>query len=274
MFNLGFREVIVNKDSDITISGTKTGTDAVIKVDGFCNLSNGEITPGFVVVAADGVAGSMQQGFGAVVAGNVYSLTFELFSAGNERLDPTMFPYAEKKVLNFKGNVVDFGTSAAAAFTALKNSEAGFEFNYEIVDGGGDIKINSLEVGFGVKNIKLMDVTDPLAPAEVPASGAPVIVEASIGVGLGSQLEAEVKNATFENIDPYGARFGGSGIVDVRAKYTQLIVNTKDSNGWAHHETMGYGLNGEINQADRKLVIWINEASAPVAAGNALAVLT
>jgi hypothetical protein len=80
-------------------------------------------------------------------------------------------------------------------------------------------------------------------------------------------IEAEVRNATFENIDPYGVAFGGNSSVDVRGMYTEVHwVTTLDSNGWEPHAMLGFGdANTTTNYAPRQYSAFVNEASAAAA---------
>ena len=81
--------------------------------------------------------------------------------------------------------------------------------------------------------------------------------DGTIGINTGKQIEAEVRNATFDNIDPYGIHFGGNDQgVDVRGLYTSFIFETVDDHmaGWAPHIY--------VNSADTALIGKITTALA------------
>ena len=85
--------------------------------------------------------------------------------------------------------------------------------------------------------------------------------EATEGAGQGKQIEAEVRNATWDNVDPYGIQFGGNTAVDVRGKYSTYYFETiAKLNGWEPHDMLGYGdANTETMYGPVKFVVFINE---------------
>lgn len=264
MFNLGYKEVIVNSDSDITATGTVTAGTNILAVDGVCNLEDTELASITKVPSVPGVKGMAELAQHSVLTGaadgDIITATFRLKSVGNERISSNLYPYGETKSIIFKEQSSATEVGLAQAYLKLVEGNNWEDLGYTIAieSGSGIGQITALDEGVSVVDLVLTKTET----GEVVTTGI-TYTEGSIGVGLGSQLEAEVKNATFDNIDPYGVRFGGSGIVDVRGKYTQYIISTSDANGWASHASTGYGLNaGDSNKEPRMLVLWVNEVSA------------
>ena len=69
------------------------------------------------------------------------------------------------------------------------------------------------------------------------------VTEPNEGVNLGKQIEAEVRNATYDNIDPYGIQSGGNSQgVDVRGTYTEVHWSSAAPlNEFEPHAMTGYG---------------------------------
>ncbi|MCK5788540.1 MAG: hypothetical protein KAH32_06055 [Chlamydiia bacterium] len=273
MFDLGYREAILNSDSVGTIAGA-TKDDAEIAIEGVLTVdgADGDVTEITYAPSEPAVLGIGELTLASnYVVGDVVSVTIEYSSPANARLSPDSFSYFEKKSFEVKvaTTLAEDLVISFALFEDAADIEAGLPFKVEAAAEVATFTFVPGYEGFDFTSITITKVVDAttgimIMPTTHKATAAEFVITAgSIGMGLGKQIEAEVKNMTFNNIDPYGIQFGGSGIVDVRATYSQLIITTTTQNGWEPHEKRGYGLNSPETVGDRVYILWINEVSAP-----------
>lgn len=260
MFDLGFKQIVINSDAVVVETAGASGQPQTVAIEGFGTFTTTPSgTVGFVSAAADAVAGvyTMAAPTGGAI-GDIYDLKI---SVSGSRVISDVMPQIDTSSFQtaaFAGTN-DIGTAAAAGQIAGFNDDM-------LVFSGTTTLIATFQAGFeGLKIERVVatetvsGVSQDLAITETTAG--------SEGNGLGKQVEAEVRNATWTNNDPYGVQFGGNTPVDVRAKYTEIHwESATDTNDMEPHEMLGYGdANTETTYAPRKYVAFCNEASATAA---------
>jgi hypothetical protein len=164
----------------------------------------------------------------------------------------------QKILIQSKANTGSAGASFAAG------QIAGFNTNFVKITGTATV-IVTFQAGYECLTLEAVEMRD--AKTEIPLVIATAITTApSVGIGLGKQIEEEVQNATFDNLDPYGSK-GGNETVDVRGRYTEItwtcVAEDDDSPGWAPHDMLGTGdANAQVAYAPRTFTAYVNEASA------------
>ena len=265
MFNLGYKQVIINSEDDVTDTGA-----AGINIKGFGTFLPVNTADGESNAAEDAALGKYSVAEPTVPAppvnGDIWSIKFKVGAAeGNDRTLSEMFSYGEILSMEVRitrgtlmASLVDVDDSMAGIIAYASPTEVVFQPGYE------GYALLSAEV------IKVSDVVDGTLSQPALTAENLVVTEVdapSIGVGLGKLLEAEVRNATFDNIDPYGIQFGGSSAVDVRGKYTTHIFSSKAPStapGWARHDFTGYGdVNTHNVQEGAMFIVYVNEVTAP-----------
>jgi hypothetical protein len=276
MFKLPIKEIVINSASVVTeILSAAAGADPgdagnIIKIEGF-----GEFvvpvtgTYGFKTVAvpaAVGVYDITPPADTAVAAGENWDLrlTFtqgprvlsEIWSYGEKRTfqsgelaAATGVAWVDAMVAAQVVNPEYFGTENVLAFTnAAGKLRISFKPGYEGIGIALARTVEAFDIVGKETNLVITTVTEP-----------------NEGINLGKQIEAEVQNATYNNIDPYGIQLGGNAKgVDVRGLYTE--VHWKASaplNGFEPHEMTGYGdANTETQHEGTDQSAYINEGSA------------
>jgi hypothetical protein len=97
------------------------------------------------------------------------------------------------------------------------------------------------------------------------ATGKNVVDEGSVGLGLGKFIEESRRMATKENVMPYAQSHGGNDQgVDVRGTYTAFTFDFQGENapdGWQSHEYVDHSyVNAEMSSKPVHYVIYANEA--------------
>ena len=267
MFNLGYREVIINSGAVIT-AGTNEAGAATVKIEGFGEFEAAVTAPNnFKTAGAAAAAGVYTLADSApattYVAGTAYIVKIQI---KGPRLLSEIYP-RNWDTLVFQTlplATADFaGFSAALAGGSVSQDLAMIGDIIKVTDAGG-VPTITFQPGYeGVELVKAF-LIDGSAEALLPATATTAPTE---GIGTGKQLEAEVRNATFDNIDPYGIQFGGNTAVDVRALYTTYSFSQMpDLNDWGAHEMLGYGdANTETMYGAVKFIVYANEASVDAA---------
>ncbi|MCK5787962.1 MAG: hypothetical protein KAH32_03115 [Chlamydiia bacterium] len=269
MFNLGYKQIVINSDAvvvetnaDGTAVTTPGTTGNLINIEGFGKFAIGsspaassiDATAGAAVAPAVGVVTPALPTFASAVAvGDVIDVVVKFAEA--PRLLSEAFPYGEKiamqSVVTTSANTAGFLLGLAATIKA--------NFNDILAVSGSTLVFKA---GYEGLNVKSIEVTD-----EDGESGFMALTVGTVGTegaGNGKQIEAEVRNATFDNLDPYGVQFGGNSMPDVRATYTMVKwVAQPDLNGWGAHEMLGYGdANTKAAYAPVEFVAYCNDVSA------------
>ena len=280
MFDLGIKQIVINSNSVVTETagvspgGGKKVPAASIKIDGFGTFSTsptGAVDGGFVTPAVAPALGAytVTLGAGKVVAGDVIdvrvytdgarilgelwpynynSFIFQAVVAEDDKIGSVLV--AGQNGLDIQQKVVQFSAGANELSPVLKVL-AGYE-------GVAVKKVTYTKAGESYSNVAdAMEIPLTLAQTTAPSEG----------LNTGRMIEAEVRNAVFENIDPYGVAFGGNSAVDVRGMYTEIHwVTVLDGNGWEPHAMLGFGdANTTTTYAPRQYSAFVNEASAGAA---------
>ena len=291
MFNLGIKQIIINSDAVVTEvlrtlgGGTPTTGDAgnSIVIEGYGTF--------IVPLVADIHANNFSQ-VAIPAALGIYDYAAPIPAAVGNIFDVRVYIKSERTLGELWSYNTDFQTfqvrtTAATAADFVDKLVAGqiAGFNDKIMkfsDNGDNFKI-TFQPGYeGVEVFKVTVTEYAEASSNVLSSEVPLVQNSidtapEVGTNTGKVLEAEVRNATFENIDPYGIAFGGNSAVDVRALYTEYHWVTAEDHeaGWEPHEMLGYGDANTTNAyAPRQYSAFCNEASATAAGGliNALVV--
>lgn len=276
MFDLGIKQIIINSDAVVTeTAGSGSGNPAAsIVVDGFGTFSTspaGADNGGFVTTATAPALGvyTATMAAGKVVAGDVIDV--RVYTNG-PRVIGELWPYNTNSFI-FQAVITtddEIGSALIAGQNGLDIANTVIEFA-----AGANELAPVINVLAGYEGVEVQKVTYTMAgesyanvadSMEQPLTVA-TTTAASEGLNTGRMLEAEVRNAIFENIDSYGIAFGGNSAVDVRGMYTEIHwVTELDSNGWEPHAMLGFGdANTTTNYAPRQYSAFCNEASATAA---------
>ena len=266
MFNLGTKQVVLNSSANVTeVAGTPT-VPGVITIAGFGSftvpsVADAAARAGSVSVAANAVAGVYTiTSAGLTPSTKVYDLVLGLRSA---RMVSDIF--TDGDICTFQ-SAKSAGT-IGAAFAA--GQIAGFNDNVvKFSAGAADTIVVTFQPGYEGVVIESVAIRESAEDVEVAVSAVTTTAPYE-GHGLGRNIEEEVQNATFENLDPYGSK-GGNETVDVRGKYTEIawscVAEDDDSPGWAPHEMLGAAdANTSGVYAPRKFAAYVNEASGAAA---------
>lgn len=285
MFKLPIKEIVINSSSVVNAyaaadvsHATPLAATAVVEgdtvvIDGFGQflvpaLVEDAADPafGFITPAVDAVAGVFDITPPATVAiGEVWDLRLT-FTQG-PRVLSEIWSYGEKRT--FQGGAIAAATAAGwvDAFVAAQTVNPEYFGEEQVLEFSN--VADKLRVtfkpgyeGLGIRLARTVEANDTtgLDTTLVIAT----VAEPSEGVNLGKQIEAEVRNATFDNIDPYGIQLGGNAQgVDVRGKYTEIHwTSVAPMNGFEPHSMTGYGdANTETNHAPTEQSAYCNEVS-------------
>lgn len=280
MFDLGIKQIIINSDSVVTEElrtaggGTPTTGDSgnTVKVEGFGSfivplVADADAT-NFVTAAVAPALGvyTATMAAGKVVVGDVIDV--RVYTNG-PRVIGELWPYNTNSFI-FQA-VITVNDEIGSALIAGQNGNGIANTVLEFAAGANELapKINVLAgyEGVAVEKVTYTMAGDSYANVadamEQPLTVA-TTTAANEGLNTGRMLEAEVRNAIFENIDPYGVSFGGNSAVDVRGMYTEIHWSTAaDTNGWEPHAMLGFGdANTTTNYAPRQYSAFCNEVSA------------
>lgn len=288
MFKLPIKEVIVNSDTVVTSDGT-LGTPAagdVITIEGFgafvvpttTGAPFGHVTPTAPAVA--GIFDITPPATATIVAGEVHNLHLTFDQAGRVLSD--IWTYGEQRT--FQSAPLATGDSLGWATAFVDGQTVNPEYfgmenvlSFSVAGTGPNEKLRvTFKPGYEGIGIRMARSIDAFNIVGIETTlDITTVTEASEGVNLGKQIEAEVRNATFDNIDPYGINFGGNTAVDVRSTYTEThFVSGPHLNGFEPHGVTGYGdANTETNHAAVEMSVYTNDASVGADVLTALAAL-
>ena len=280
MFDLGYKQIIINSSAVVTEDVGTTGDNTKVVVEGFGTFytqaagSVGTVTSGAAAVL--GAYSYTAPSSPALAVGQVWTVTAkvhssrklaEVFAYNFDTLVYQSAPLASADAAGF------YGAMAAGQVVVWPDNNdllvwdgAALDVDFAVGYEGYDLLELSFQQGTGEPTVQKIGsgITEDTAPSE--------------GIGTGKQLEAEVRNATFDNIDPYGIQFGGNTAVDVRALYTTIAFETSQDSevedasdmttGWEDHAMSGSnGVNtsNSVNGQNRKYIAYVNEASGAAA---------
>ena len=261
MFNLGYKQVVINDGALVTTVG---GTH--INVEGYGTFLIGSSTEKFENVYVAPVLGTTTltapagwttgdivtirlQFRGTKVISDIWAhgenIQFQTFAGG---------PNAG----TFFGELADGIGAAGFAPSALSFAAGTFSFGtgYE---------------GLTIKRITAQKydpaVDDRLSLAEDVTN---VIVEGEEGEGTPRQVEASIRRATDYSQEPYRIEVGGNESVDFEAEYTAISWFTKEDHEgtaanaatWEQSDMQGDGVNTVSNVEARRYVVYIDNKAA------------
>jgi hypothetical protein len=276
MFKTGYKQVILNSRPEGFSIDDATADDGLFEkmvVPGFATFEGTDI-PMVKIEGLPAQVGRYNIDIASSVstANDIIDITIHL-SAEAVRFFPDIFSYSELKLVSAKAGSTASATidNLIAVFDKNKDDEF-FSQNIFSLSKSGNNLVVTIKAGYeGLAVVRAEESVTKfvtgLPTGAVVKGNLPISVSltASVGVLTGKELEAEVRNAQFENIDPYGIHFGGNDQhVDVRGVYNGYVIETSDDheNGWAPHEGLGYGdANTETKYADRKYIIYALKGS-------------
>lgn len=273
MFDLGYKQIVINSSSVVTTTddGGNPATITGVTIEGFGTFDPletgarlGTEYAGFKAASSPAVAGEYSVDISGLdlADGASYDIKVNFSRAGRPLSE--LFPSYGGEIKIIQYTVVDATDLSKSKVSVID----GFDdkiFTASVIPTGIKIIFNPGYEGIGIQKISGIESTS--TTDEFKNLLFNVDVEPSEGVGLGKLIEAEVRNATFDNIDPYGIQFGGNSAVDVRGKYTTIMWYAKAAKpgmgGWEPHALRGYGdANTESLYEPVKFVAYVNEASA------------
>lgn len=277
MFNLGFKQIVINSDAvvveTLSSSGAASGDPLEVAIEGFGTFYTGPGNEGGTSTAP--VAPVLGTG----------TITFDTSAAAvGDVLDVRITLKGAPRILSeiFSGGNGSYGDSGQVLayqtmpLTAVSTGGVALaaaiipDFNDKILTfvGAADVATYTFGAGYEGLNIAKVEVLLVKAYADVPTTGTNTGTE---GIGQGKQVEAEVRNATFDNIDPYGVQFGGNSAVDVRGQYQTIYWKTANdtiigdptfvdqTSGWKNHDHLGYGdANTDATYNPREYIAYVN----------------
>lgn len=248
MFDLGYKQVVINSDSVVTAineDGSAPATDSAadtILIEGFGKFTRDVATDNTSDVSVPAALG----------AGAITFATNTDF--GGLAVDVTITLAGAPRILSeiFSGGTGDSGQ--VLVFQTLPVATAGDDIGAKLVSSiiaGFNDKIltfsgtGAYEFAEGYEGLNIARV-EIAAAQTVVVPAFTITTTGTEGYGNGKQVEAEVRNATSDNISPYGVQFGGNTAVDVRGKYKTIswsMPSTAASAtaGWEPHANLGYG---------------------------------
>jgi hypothetical protein len=254
MFNLGTKQVVLNSSTNIT------EVDGVISIAGFGQFTIPTTADAATRVGAITVASAAVAAVYTITPAGTYDPTkvYDLvLGVRSSRQLSNIFTDGDVWTFQSKPGMASWGEAFA------KGQIVGFNTDVLKFSGSSSIVV-TFQPGYEGVSIEAIEMREVITDMPVAITSAVTTVAGSEGVGLGRQIEEEVQNATFENLDPYGSR-GGSDTVDINGKYTEIlwtcVAEDDDSPGWEAHAMTGYGdANTASTFAPRSFAAYINEA--------------
>ena len=280
MFNLGYRQVVLNTADDVKqlstafapLAPTAPTAANFADIPGFGRFLVRKAADVTSIVAADAssnwivspVLAATEKitvtGPTAVLVGESYIV--EVFFTATERPLSEIFPERGTGGIRYQSGKVTSATGLGAALVASAVIPGFNDIILKFSNAAGNSFDIEMLAGYEGVNIERVQLTPTKDQDESPTSLVFAVgTLGTVGIGQGKQIEAEVRNATFDNIDPYGIQFGGNSQgVDVRGQYVTIKFSLKDEEdgpGWEPHAMLGYGdANTSTTYADRNYIIY------------------
>lgn len=277
MFNLGYKQIIINSGSVVTEDVGTTGDHVRVDIEGF----------GTFYAAPDAATGFIDGNEKAPQAATLgeYTYTVPTDLVIGQVLNVTVKIHSSRKlseVYAYNYDTLIYQSAPLASADAAGVQAAMAAGQITVWSDDNDFLVwddASLGVDFsaGYEGYDLLEIQfqeGDNAPQPKQTISNTLLTEdvaPTEGIGTGKQLEAEVRNATFDNIEPYGIQWGGNTAVDVRGLYHTLYWETfNDSEvedasdmttGWDGHEMSNAGgVNTSVSNAPRKYIAYVNAA--------------
>ena len=275
MFNLGFKQIVINSNSVVkayTAADTSFATPvigaavvegSIVKIDGFGSF----VVPALVEDAAVPAFGTTTVSSPAAVG--IYTAVIAGFDSA-KKYDIELKAKNARDVAGIytghSGDIWTFQTGAGASFglAAAAGQIAGFNDNLVKFSASGADLVITFQAGLEGMTLESLEVLESVAEVSMPITSIAITQAPSYGVGLGKMIEEEVMNSTGANLDPYGFPVGGKdGPVDVRGTYTEVYwKSAAPMNGFEPHAMTGYGdANTETNHVGTEQIAYLNDAS-------------
>ena len=294
MFKTGFKQIVLNSDpgfQGVTVAtGALTGiapaTGTGIQIPGFATITAAWGT----VMSAGVVEGVVSTGTVATLGQGVVDISMPSAEVGDiidvkifmtaeaVRFLPEMFSYEEIKLVSAQ---VSDPTKLAEDLQAVIGGIVPDEFfsqNLFTLSGTGNVLTLDFKKGYEGYSFSRVEVTIANKVNSVPSgtttskmilSSNPLFttnIPGTLGINTGKEIETDVRNGFFENIDPYGVHFGGNDQgVDVRGLYNAYIFKTLDDQekGWEPHAGLGYGdANTDTTYVARDYIVYALQGSS------------
>jgi hypothetical protein len=264
MFYKGFKQLILNEDTEQPISATT----ARLTIPGFCDIDNTD-SKGNKLNSNAKLAGRWEvNSFPVGAACKMHSITVKLHFEPIEGGD--VDGGSARKTFSFVSNPVQIADSNNGMTQADVDNAIADGFIRAIADFPNDEQIlasvtaggGKLTVTGNIKSTQLQLVGASYKTDSASFStGATILTDPNPGVGLGHQLEASVQLSTYQTRSPYAIDVAGSQPVIVEDKYAMFFIMTKsDGVGFKEHEGLGYGdANTEAMYGYNGYMIAVNE---------------
>jgi len=236
MFNLGFKQIVLNEDTDPAIEATS----GRLMIPGFCDISDKD-SFGAVAKPVDPKGGEWKApSYRPEIACKAASVTVKLSFDG-----PGL---ARNKTISFVSAplIAADPSKGIVQGDVDKAIEAGWDAYIAEYGSIEESVVETLKSHNGKITVKIADDHAYLSLAGISykTDNASVGVKATeskaatIGVGKGYMIESSVQLATAANLDPYN----DTDKVIIDADYTTFSIFSKsDNHGWEAHEGLGYG---------------------------------
>ncbi|MCK5788088.1 MAG: hypothetical protein KAH32_03770, partial [Chlamydiia bacterium] len=192
------------------------------------------------------------------------------------RFLPEMFSYEEIKLVSAKvSDPTKLAEDLQAVMDAVTTDEFFTQGLFTIAGTGNVLTMDFLSGYEGYTFSKVeVTITNKLNSVASGVTTSKVIMAkdfststpGTLGLNTGKEIETDVRNGFFENIDPYGVHFGGNDQgVDVRGLYNAYIFKTMDDQekGWEPHAGLGYGdANTETAYVARDYIVYALQGSS------------
>jgi len=266
MITTGFRELILNQDSRVTVAGTTPNiTVAIDNLGTFTETG----TTGLLIpsqLAALGVY-DVTDPFDSAILAAGEEATFRFYLSLPGRVLGELFPEHDPNSLIY----TVYGDGVKTGFVLLQEAViAGFNDKILAFTAGGALDfVTSMKPGYEGVAIDHVTYTKwSTDGTQVGQETEIVIAETtapSAGVNTGKMLEQSVVLSTPEN-NPYGMNEYGHDQIDLRGTYAAYMLETTvNADGWESHEAMGHqDVNQALNYKSTKYMIYLNEATISV----------
>ena len=248
MFNLGYKEVILNNLDGVT-TGTVAGT---IDIAGFG-----------MVVKADMVGSAPVAPASEVADWTTLPTVGDLMDV---KIVTKRIETDYKETIHFTA----LGVTGGDVDTAFRKWKDTYDQHIAVVSVGGTgttvtttIKAGSEMYFIDSVFVRVIDKTNIENAQPEERLVKAITNEGDPGKGQGWQIEASRKLGTFVNSNPYGQQHGGNSIgIDLEAQYKEYNVTSSESvnTGWAKDEYVKHDfINADTVAKDFRFVIYVHE---------------
>jgi hypothetical protein len=283
MFKLPIKQVVVNDDTLVTeviaeanefITPAPGDAGNLISIEGYGSfLVPSGTGSGWVTTSTAAVAGiyTITPPVTTFAIGQVWDL--KIYFKQGPRILADVGMQGDSILLQSRPLAVATAAGWVDAFIAtldVNPAYLGDDLVLDFTDGGGFLIVNFRE-GYEGADIEIARTADALdidslwITCTLATTTSP-----EIGINTGKQIEAEVRLATLESLNPYGIYvIGNEPFVDIEGAYTETHWRSAigDVNlGFAPHEMLGYGdVNSEATHMPSEYSVFTNEVTATAA---------